>query len=327
MTTAKAMAAALLVTAGFITVPPFPAQEAPAAASEQPKQAEPPNTAEPPSKAEYMTSVVCQGCHDEIYNTFFKQNAHRILETDAGRKWQEKACESCHGPGSIHAETAAATDILNPSKVRPARADRVCLDCHRNQQTQAGRIMSGHARSQVRCTSCHSVHAPQQSRQQMRTSQCGNCHTDTLAEFQRPHRHRLPEGAMTCVDCHNPHGGTNRSMWQNVSMREPGCFRCHGDKRGPFTFEHAPMRLEGCVACHEPHGSANPRMMTRHEVRNQCLECHTNLATVAGSAVAGKADLGGIPPAFHDLRSPRFRNCTTCHNKIHGSYVDRAFTR
>ncbi|MCL6507863.1 MAG: cytochrome c3 family protein, partial [Bryobacteraceae bacterium] len=80
------------------------------------------------------------------------------------------------------------------------------------------------------------------------------------------------------------------------------------------------VRVEGCTACHQPHGSANPRMLTRHEVRFVCLECHSNLPVPAAAA-------GGVPPAFHDLRSPRFRNCTTCHVKIHGSYIDRAFLR
>jgi hypothetical protein len=36
---------------------------------------------------------------------------------------------------------------------------------------------------------------------------------------------------------------------------------------------------------------------------------------------------GGVPPAFHDLRSPRFRNCTVCHLKVHGSQVNRALLR
>ena len=71
---------------------------------------------------------------------------------------------------------------------------------------------------------------------------------------------------------------------------EPTCFQCHSDKRGPFVFEHAPVRFEGCMACHEPHGSANPRMLIRHEVRLVCLECHANNppppAAVAGSATA-----------------------------------------
>ena len=98
---------------------------------------------------------------------------------------------------------------------------------------------------------------------------------------------------------------------------DPGCFKCHGDKRGPFTFEHAPVRFEGCQACHEPHGSANPRMLTRAKVRFVCLECHANLPTVQAKVA------GVVPPAFHDLRRPQFQNCTVCHQKIHGSHVDR----
>ena len=35
---------------------------------------------------------------------------------------------------------------------------------------------------------------------------CAGCHTAVWASFQRPFKHRLPEGAMSCVDCHNPHG-------------------------------------------------------------------------------------------------------------------------
>ena len=34
---------------------------------------------------------------------------------------------------------------------------------------------------------------------------CSSCHPQIWAQFQRPYKHRLPEGAMSCVDCHNPH--------------------------------------------------------------------------------------------------------------------------
>jgi DmsE family decaheme c-type cytochrome len=109
---------------------------------------------------------------------------------------------------------------------------------------------------------------------------------------------------------------------QTARANDPGCFNCHGDKAGPFVFEHAPVRLEGCGACHEPHGSANPRMLTRHEVRFVCLECHANLPTPTPTP-GRNAALGSVPPAFHDLRNPRFNNCTVCHQKVHGSWVDR----
>jgi len=301
----------------------------------------------PPGKPEYMGSAVCMGCHEEIYNNFLKKNAHRVVETDKKRGWEEKACESCHGPGSIHAESASAADIRNPARIKPALADRSCLKCHLNTPTQVGRVMGGHARSQVACVQCHSVHSTEPkntlwSGQPLlpggiqntpsptvakRTAQCVGCHQAAWAEFQRPHRHKVPEGAMTCTDCHNPHGGTNRTMQLNAGMKEPGCYQCHTDKRGPFTFEHAPVRTDGCSACHQPHGSANPRMLTRAEVRYQCLECHSNVGAASGQQAAVSGGLGGIPPAIHDLRSPRFRNCTVCHIKIHGSHVNRDFTR
>jgi DmsE family decaheme c-type cytochrome len=194
--------------------------------------------------------------------------------------------------------------------------------------------MSGHSKNQVSCVACHAVHQGPEAlvarKNPTINKQCGSCHTSALAEFQRPYRHKLLEGAMSCTDCHNPHG---TFLWRSVRLanaNEPGCLNCHGDKRGPFAFEHPPVKMEPCSTCHEPHGSANPRMLTRHEVRFQCLECHSNIGNISAAPAQPSSQngvLGGIPPAFHDLRSPRFRNCTTCHMKIHGSHVNRDFLR
>jgi DmsE family decaheme c-type cytochrome len=267
-------------------------------------------------------------CHEDIFNAFQK-SPHHLVETDKKRGWETKACESCHGPGSKHADSTSAADIRQPAKLRPAEADRVCLTCHQNQSTHVGRINSSHGKNQVSCTACHSVHKYGPNGSVARkpaaiNAQCAGCHTDVWASFQRPHKHRLPEGAMTCVDCHNPHGSSLPRSIRTVSANEPGCMKCHGDKAGPFPYEHAPVRLEGCTACHQPHGSANPRMLTRQEVRLVCLECHANLPTPTPAA---NGTLATIPPAIHDLRSPRFRNCTICHQKVHGSYVNRDFLK
>jgi DmsE family decaheme c-type cytochrome len=291
--------------------------------AEQAKPAEAPAVPASP----YAGTQACQMCHEDIVKAFAR-NAHYIVEKDKGRGWQDKACESCHGPGAKHAESASATDIVNPSKRKPAEADRNCLQCHLNTPTQAGRIRSGHAKNQVGCTACHSVHKPGLGFGRFAPASrinegCAGCHASVWAQFMRPYKHRLPEAAMSCVDCHNPHGSLRPRSLQTAHANEPGCFRCHGNLRGPFVWEHAPVKLEGCMSCHEPHGSANPRMLTRHEVRYVCLECHANLP----SAATATGTLGGIPPAFHDLRNPRFRNCTICHQKIHGSYVDRTLLR
>jgi DmsE family decaheme c-type cytochrome len=285
--------------------------------------------AEAPKKKEYVGSETCAGCHDEISTHFTKKNPHALLETNKKRGWETKACEACHGPGSVHAESNAAADIRSPKNMKASAIDEMCLSCHKNQPTHVGRLQSSHARNSVSCTSCHNMHkqgAESSSEQFTKASginrNCASCHMDVWASFQKPHRHRLPEGAMSCTSCHNPHTsflGRNNRL---TSGNEPGCFKCHSDKRGPFVFEHAPVRNEPCSICHEPPGSANPRMMTRSEVGNLCLECHSNIQSPPKSTT-----VGGVPPAIHDMRSPRWRNCTACHQKVHGSNVNRSLVR
>jgi len=284
--------------------------------------------AQTPAAPAYVGSETCQPCHEDIYNAFQK-SPHKLVDTQKRRGWEARACESCHGPGGQHAQTAEKADIINPTRLPAAKADRDCLKCHLNQPTHIGRIESSHARNEVSCVTCHAVHRNGPNGLVNRkmaaiNEQCASCHTYIWAQFQRPYKHRLPEGAMSCVDCHNPHGSILRASLETYAANERACFRCHGNLRGPFTFEHAPVRLEGCSACHEPHGSANPRMLIRAEVRYMCLECHANLPSMPGVKPPA---LGGVPPAFHDLFSPQFQNCTVCHVKIHGSYVDQELLR
>ena len=273
----------------------------------------------------YVGSEACKVCHEEIYNNL-KKTPHSAVDTGARPGWTGRACESCHGPGGKHVESASAADIKNPDKETSTQVDRTCLTCHLNQRTPGGRIASGHARDEVGCTTCHSIHGQGGAKLVLHANaeinaKCSTCHISQWASFNKPYKHRLIENAMSCVDCHNPHASIRPDTLTASFGDEPGCLNCHGDKRGPFIYEHAPVRDEGCTACHEPHGSANPRMLIRHEVRLVCLECHSNLPFSANTVI------GGVAPAFHDLRSTRFQDCTICHVKVHGSYADREFLR
>lgn len=277
-----------------------------------------------PSKfgEDYAGTDTCQTCHEDLYNNF-ADSPHKIVDADKRSSWKAHACESCHGPGAKHAGSVSADDIRNPAKLTAVQTDKICMGCHLNRTTHSGRIQSSHMKDSVSCVTCHTIHANGPEGLVARTPEqvnrlCSGCHLQVMAQFQKPYRHKIPENAMTCVDCHNPHGSARLAMGQTFAANEPGCIKCHGDKRGPFTFEHAPVRFEGCPTCHEAHGSVNPRMLVRHEVRLVCLECHANLAGVTKPAFAGT-----VPPAFHDLRSPQYQNCTICHQKVHGSYVDR----
>jgi DmsE family decaheme c-type cytochrome len=281
-----------------------------------------------PTEKTFIGSEMCGVCHEDIGKAFLK-SPHEAVEKGDKHGFTGKACESCHGPGSKHAETLSPADIRNPSKISTAETDRVCMACHNNQTSNTGRINASHARNSISCTACHSMHAHGTDGLVARkpaalNTLCESCHIDVKAAFTLPFKHPVLQNAMTCVDCHNPHGAIKAPLLRLANANELGCFNCHADKRGPFTFEHAVVRQGGCEGCHMPHGSANAKMLIREEVRLVCLECHANLPSLPTQTASVR---GVVPPAFHDLTSPRFRNCTICHQKIHGSHVDRNLLR
>jgi len=251
----------------------------------------------------FVGSARCTVCHTTL--------AGKIAQ----KPHSESDCESCHGPGLAHVEALDADKLAIYTGSQSDTVNRACLSCHKSEAIQARRFESPHSRKGVACNSCHRVHAPDIRRTS--DEQCSSCHAAVRASFARPFAHKLAQGAVHCLDCHDPHGSLPATRVRAAGSHDVACFKCHGDKRGPFSFEHAPVRIQPCSTCHEPHGSSNPRMLTRSNVSQLCLECHTVSAT----------NVGGSPPAFHDLRTARYRNCTVCHSKIHGSFVSRDFLR
>jgi DmsE family decaheme c-type cytochrome len=157
-----------------------------------------------PEEKSYVGSETFLTCHVDIF-TGLRKNPHHVIETSGLRgRWKGQACESCHGRGSKHAESASAEDIINPGKLSGVSRDKQCLTCHLNRSTHTGRIFGSHARGQVSCATCHSVHRNGSADTVARRVQdmnrlCSGCHTSTWAEFRKPHAHRLPENAMSCI--------------------------------------------------------------------------------------------------------------------------------
>ena len=86
---------------------------------------------------------------------------------------------------------------------------------------------------------------------------------------------------MSCVQCHDPHGGDIFKPAGGLAMarHNESCAQCHRDQTRPFVFEHQAMR-EGCIACHNPHGSINDKMLVESDP-NLCLRCHAQVQTTS----------------------------------------------
>jgi len=263
-------------------------------------------------------SETCKLCHEDLYRDLSQSGMFAGMAKQLGSR--EHVCEACHGGGREHADGGGdVTKIFNFRGQPPSQINRRCLACHESQEERHNFRQSEHGLNQLACTDCHSPHRPQSFENLLVKSPpelCYRCHGEIRQEFAKPFHHRVPEGGMSCIDCHNQHGGYNVTQTREAAGgTDIICVKCHTEKQGPFVFEHAPVKLEGCTICHHPHGSNNPRMHRRPTVHLLCLECHADTPGV----------LGPEPPAFHDIRTPRYQNCTVCHVEIHGSNASRFF--
>ena len=270
--------------------------------------------------ATYVGSDTCKSCHEDLGKHFATNpHSHLLAEKTAVAGVEAHGCESCHGPGSAHVEGGGdVTKIIRPDKLSPRQASAICQTCHQaGERSNFHRSM--HLENGVGCTSCHSVHAAKVEANLLQAASpvlCYQCHTDVRAQFGRPYRHRVNEGLIQCSDCHNEHGGDMPHQLRTSADQNQVCYKCHAEKRGPFVYEHVPVKTEGCTSCHTPHGSTNPRLLKVAQVNILCLQCHT----LSANNVPSQPPIG---PAHSQVQ--KYQACTECHQFIHGSNFSEVF--
>jgi len=244
----------------------------------------------------------CLMCHEDTV-TGFSQTVHGRSDMPA---WADGVgCTACHGAAVEHAESAETTDLRVFSTMEPEDANAVCLSCH-TQHTQYWRG-STHDIQDLRCTDCHDPHAKwadNQTRDHRRiTDTCLTCHVDKKKSLFQRSRHPLREGAMSCVSCHSPHGSPTEGAIAAIRVNDK-CYECHAEVRGPFLFDHIPVR-EDCSTCHNPHGS-NQRDLLVQSAPRLCQSCHL---------FGHHQTVPGQPTQVWNQNN----SCVNCHARIHGS--------
>ena len=260
----------------------------------------------------------CIACH-QLESEHFTHTLHALgLHAAAKADPSIPVCETCHGPGSAHARAPQEKGLIigytKTSGTPVALQTKTCLTCHAGGARDHW-LGSIHQRNDVSCSDCHNPMAKFSGdgllARRSIDETCAQCHKDVRVQFDRRSHMPLPEGKMSCVDCHNPHGSLTDPLLKTNTVNET-CYQCHAEKRGPFLFEHAPVR-ENCLNCHTPHGS-NQHALLVAPVPFLCQQCH---------AQTGHPNELQTPNSLGNGRHPderlMGRACLSCHAQVHGS--------
>lgn len=274
-------------------------------------QASPAAGAQPPAAAAYVGAVVCQACHPQQSATFRETLMGKIFLKNPRSSLEARGCEACHGPGKAHVDAAGGKGVgiiaFRKDSPQPlAERNAVCLGCHERGLRLYWKGSAHEARG-LACTDCHrgmvKVSEKHQFVKETEMETCFQCHLQRQAQLQRSSHMPYREGKMTCSNCHNPHGTATPKLLVENSVNET-CYKCHAEKRGPFLWEHPPVR-ENCLNCHEPHGSQHEKLLKVKRPR-LCQRCHVD-------------EFHRTTPQLPSARFVFNRGCVNCHSKIHGS--------
>ncbi len=163
----------------------------------------------------YVGNSVCADCHRNLARRFQATTMARTV-----------TCETCHGPGSMHAKGSAR--MVVPSALAPRERDSVCAQCHLRGVVQIPR--AGKSRKQyrpgddfARYVATFVSDPPAEAAS----------HVESLAAS----RCRQQAPGLWCGSCHEVHDGT---------LVPNACAQCHGEANKPCN--NGP----DCAACHMP---------------------------------------------------------------------------
>jgi DmsE family decaheme c-type cytochrome len=270
--------------------------------------------------AQPIGAAACRACH-ALEADHWTPTIHGRLAAAPRSDAPARGCEGCHGPGSRHLadpkDPASIVAFTRGSRAAIEVQNEMCLACHAG----GPRIHwpgSMHERQDLACSDCHNPMAETSAQGLLAkrdvNETCLRCHPQQRTELRRRSHMPVLEGKIACSDCHDPHGSATDPLLRADTVVDL-CTSCHADKRGPFLWEHAPVR-ENCLECHQAHGSNHPALLDT-ALPFLCQACHANTGGFGHpNDLLSRANQAGGPAPDARLLS---RGCVGCHVQIHGS--------
>jgi predicted CXXCH cytochrome family protein len=299
----------------------------------------------------FCHNVKAQPRLDEASNTFDA----RVAELGI-------ACEACHGPGELHVHRNSDPlrrywlylggrdpTIHSPKEMTPKRQIQLCGHCHGQRlpnppQRIAEFLIAGDPYTAgddlSRITTPLDIHSELPGVDlKLRFWKDGTPRL-TAYEYQGVLMSRGHETSkLTCISCHDAHGGDPRGMIQPAMRGNQACLQCHaGIARDVRAHTHHDPKGSGsdCYGCHMPpitygllaihpsHRITNPEPARawRYEMPEACTLCHTDRTAVWAATEAQRQ----YPKIAHSEppADPVFRYAESVRALLAGDVVQRA---
>lgn len=150
-------------------------------------------------------------------------------------------CERCHGENAAHIATGKG-EIVNPSKLAPARRDDACMQCHLEGNVaieQPHRKLADYHPGENLGDDVHYFIYVDSESQQIRALGQSEALWQSVCKLKSGDK-------MTCTTCHDPH--STPAPEQRVAFYRGKCLTCHGDA---FAAQHHADQPD-CASCHMP---------------------------------------------------------------------------
>jgi predicted CXXCH cytochrome family protein len=150
-------------------------------------------------------------------------------------------CERCHGDNPAHIATGKG-EIVNPSKLAPARRDDVCMQCHLEGNVaieQPHRKLADYHPGEDLGDDVHYFIYVDQESQQIRALGQSEALWQSVCKLKSGDK-------MSCTSCHDPH--STPAPAQRVAFYRAKCLTCHTDAFGAKHHADQP----DCTSCHMP---------------------------------------------------------------------------
>ncbi len=275
----------------------------------------------------------CFACHTTGWTIELRPDDSVELSATVGDgRWNDAhvGCERCHGPGSSHFEAEDVDKprfIVRPDRLDPARANEVCGQCHASVHGIGtalpfpfsalqgwflpGDDLGDFAVSTAQHWPSGVAAAPNQQFDERMLS---------------PHETGL--ASLRCIDCHDPHGGVERSL--RVSAQDNTlCASCHDglnftttsaeDHTGHLYDPAGPTESGRCIGCHMAPTASRLSWTTASGAGD--LSSHLFMARPPADTLDAfdAASEGVLLPGQYPIHG-----CSDCH--VYNASLDPAFT-